>query len=208
MIIKKILSLKNNLAKARKAPGTALRVLLALIRGWLLKITYRIIKPNVHIGKNFRAYCRIKIHGPGKVIIGNNVNCYMSVFKTLTIVTHLPDSLVKIGDGAVLGGTQFSCVNRIEIGKENLIANSWFIDSDIIPYPSLDIGSEWKKRYSAPIIIGNNAWLGTNCIILKGVVLGNECVVSAGAVVSKSADQCQILMGNPARKIGDTKGDT
>jgi acetyltransferase-like isoleucine patch superfamily enzyme len=193
------------LKKAIKDPCKARRVIFALMRGWRIKLIYRLIKPDVHIGKNFRAYNSIKIHGPGRVIIGDRVNTHQTAFKKLTIITHLSDSLVTIGDGTDLGGVQISCVTKVEIGKENLIANSYFIDSDIIPYPNAKIDREWKEKYSAPIIVGNRAWIGSNSIILKGVAIGDECVVSAGSVVNKSADQCSILMGNPARKIGSTR---
>jgi len=205
MIKEKISAIKNNLKEAKKKPTTARKVLLALIRGWRIKLIYRLLKPNVRIGKNFRAYASIKIHGPGKVVIGNCVNTNFTAFKSLTIITHTPNSLVKIGDGTDLGGVEISCVNKIEIGKENLVANSYFIDSDIIPYPLLKIDKEWIKRYSAPILVGNHTWIGSNSVILKGVVIGDECVVSAGSVVNKNFDHGSIIMGNPARKIGNAK---
>lgn len=193
------------LKKAVKDPSTAIRVLLALMRGWRIKLTYRLIKPEVRIGKNFRAYSGIKIRGPGRVIIGNSVNTNKTAFKTLNIITHFSDALVTIGDGTDVGGVHISCVTKVEIGKENLIANSSFIDSDIIPYPDAKIDGEWKERYSAPITVGNQVWIGSSSIILKGVVIGDECVVSAGSVVDKSAEQGSILMGNPARKTGSTR---
>jgi len=55
-----------------------------------------------------------------------------------------------------------------------------------------------------PIIIGDNVWIGANACILPGVRLGNHVVVAAGAVVTKSFDEDDILIaGVPARKLRD-----
>jgi acetyltransferase-like isoleucine patch superfamily enzyme len=37
----------------------------------------------------------------------------------------------------------------------------------------------------APIQIGNNVWIGANCVILKGVNIGDSAVIAAGSVVTK-----------------------
>lgn len=52
-----------------------------------------------------------------------------------------------------------------------------------------------------PVIIGNNVWVGTRAIILPGVVIGDNCVIGAGAVVSKSVPSNCTIVGNPARII-------
>ncbi len=49
--------------------------------------------------------------------------------------------------------------------------------------------------------IGNNCWIGEKSIILPGVILGDFCVVGAGSVVTKSAPDYCMLVGNPARII-------
>lgn len=52
-----------------------------------------------------------------------------------------------------------------------------------------------------PIKIGNNAWFGGNVTILPGVTLGDNVVVAAGAVVTKSFGDNVVLGGNPAKVI-------
>lgn len=55
------------------------------------------------------------------------------------------------------------------------------------------------------IKIGDNCFIGARAIILPGVTLGNECVVAAGAVVTKSYPSGSVLGGNPAKLIGNSK---
>jgi hypothetical protein len=55
---------------------------------------------------------------------------------------------------------------------------------------------------SDPIVIGDDTWLGANSVILPGVRLGRHVYVAAGAVVTKSFPQDNILLaGVPARIV-------
>lgn len=121
------------------------------------------------------------------------------------ILTHSKDARVRIGFGSYLGGTQISCVNRIECKEKILFANTLIMDSDIIPEPNMKIDTKWINENSAPIIIGNQCWLGMNSTVLKGVTIGDECVLGAGSVAIKNADPFSLLLGNPARMIGKTR---
>lgn len=57
------------------------------------------------------------------------------------------------------------------------------------------------RELGQPVTIGDRCWLGAGCIILPGVTLGDEVVVAAGAVVTKSWGSRLVLAGNPARPI-------
>ena len=58
-----------------------------------------------------------------------------------------------------------------------------------------------KHRKSAPVTIKHDAFIGARCIILKGVTIGENSIVGAGSVVTKSIPDNEIWAGNPAKFI-------
>jgi acetyltransferase-like isoleucine patch superfamily enzyme len=196
---------KETLAKISSNPVKAIRTGFALLRGFLVKARH-MTNPNVKIGSNFRAFTWPRIIGPGKVIIGNKVNMRLSFFRQPCILTHTKDAMVIIGNDSTIAGTRISCVDSVTIGYEALLGSMIIIDSDIIPTEDIIIDAKWKEAHAQPIKIGNHVWAGLNACILSGTVLGDECVLGAGAVIQyKEVPERSLLVGNPARKIGFTR---
>lgn len=53
----------------------------------------------------------------------------------------------------------------------------------------------------APVSIGDDVWIGTGAIILKGVSVGDRAIVAARAVVTKDVPADAVVAGNPARVV-------
>ncbi len=56
-------------------------------------------------------------------------------------------------------------------------------------------------EYARPIIIGNNVWIGAHVCVLPGVTIGDNTVIGAGSVVSKSIPSNSLAVGNPCQVI-------
>ena len=63
-----------------------------------------------------------------------------------------------------------------------------------------------KKEYTnidifGKIVVGNNVHIGWNAIIMPGVTIGDNCIIGAGAIVTKDIDSNSIAVGIPAKVI-------
>lgn len=56
-------------------------------------------------------------------------------------------------------------------------------------------------EYAYPITVGNNVWIGAQVCVLPGVTIGDNCVIGAGSVVTKSIPANSLAVGNPCRVI-------
>ena len=75
------------------------------------------------------------------------------------------------------------------------------IGHDVV-FATLNHGLSPEKRkttYPAPIVLGNNVWIGSNATILQGVTIGDNAVVAAGAVVTKDVAANTVVGGVPAK---------
>lgn len=58
-----------------------------------------------------------------------------------------------------------------------------------------------RKGRNGPIRIGNNVWIGARATILPNVKIGDNCIIAAGAVVTKDVEPNTIVGGVPAKLI-------
>ncbi|CAN5374347.1 hypothetical protein BH09BAC3_BH09BAC3_13060 [soil metagenome] len=93
--------------------------------------------------------------------------------------------------------------NSISIGNNNMFGpDVYMTDSNHTTGAGLDPHSMPMKK--GTIAIGNSCWIGAKAVILKDVVLGDYCVVAAGAVVTKSFPAGSTIGGVPAKIIRQT----
>lgn len=62
-------------------------------------------------------------------------------------------------------------------------------------------GENRRLCYAKPVIIGNGCWLCANVTVLPGVTIGDNCVIGAGSVVTRSVPANSFAAGNPCRVI-------
>ena len=156
--------------------------------------------------------------GGARLKIGNNVTLKSSSLSNLVglysrtiIVTRASGAVIEIGDNVGISGATIYARQGIYIGDNTCVGgNCKILDNDFHPIDAeerLRLLNDVHGGDAADLIptreihIGKNCFLGCNSIILKGTVLGDGCVVGAGAVVSgKFEDNC-VIAGNPARVI-------
>ena len=190
--------------------------ILLLKRAWyFLRRIYRSI--NIRQCVNYlrlrinKVQCRNSIFGSkyyisnnGKIIFGKNVllNSYPngSCHRT-SLSTYLSYSIIQIGDNCKLNGTVLHCNEKITIGSNCMFGPGTIIvdnDSHRIVKNYLE---RIKSPISKPIIISDNVWVGMNCIILKGVTIGDNSIIAAGSIVTKDIPDNCVYGGNPAKLI-------
>ena len=89
--------------------------------------------------------------------------------------------------------------NEIYIGDDTVIGQNVLIyDHD---HNYRDIQHMRDKFVLGKVIIGKNVWIGSNVVILPGVELGDNVIVGAGAVITKSFSNNSVIGGIPAHFI-------
>lgn len=153
-----------------------------------------------------------------QISLGDNVTVKSSFLSNLVglysrtiIVTRAPGAKIEIGDNVGISGATIYARKGIYIGDNTAIGgNCKILDNDFHPIEteerikllsSKNGGDATDLIPSKEIHIGRNCFIGCNTIILKGTVLGDNCVVGAGAVVSGKFDDNCVIAGNPAKVI-------
>ena len=112
---------------------------------------------------------------------------------------------LRIGAHTIIGDrTHINCQTAVSIGTHCAI--SWdveILDSDMHAIVAED-GQDLPHR--APVVIEDRVWIGTRALILKGVTIGHDSIVAAGAVVAHSVPPRSICAGNPAKVIRQIQG--
>lgn len=83
--------------------------------------------------------------------------------------------------------------NRVSVGHDVMLVTS---DHQVA-------GSSQRcgARFARPITIGDGAWLGSRCLILSGVYVGEGAIVAAGAVVTRDVPPDTLVAGVPAKVV-------
>lgn len=88
--------------------------------------------------------------------------------------------------------------DRIEIGENSTLAYGVSVITGADPNGPKNKLSKLYPPLHAPVVIGNDCWIGANAIILPGVTIGDCVMVAAGSVVNKDIPSNVLVAGNPA----------
>lgn len=131
---------------------------------------------------------------------------------------------VSIGNRNSIGQSTFICKDSIVL--EDNIFISWgctFSDHDFhsLDYKdrrkdfdqildnvkdqrNLNYNKSWDTVKTSPIKICSDVWIGMNCTIMKGVMIGRGAIVAANSVVTKDVPPFTVVAGNPAKVVKES----
>ncbi len=109
---------------------------------------------------------------------------------------------VVIRPGVMLFGESESLVTSITI-EDNVMMGSgvhFYINNHKFDNPNMPLIDQGYYP-DEPIILKNGCWIGANVILLPGIIVGENSVIGAGSVVTKSIPNNCVAVGTPARVI-------
>lgn len=106
-----------------------------------------------------------------------------------------PNSRLILGNHSFINSDcKVRCHNNISIGDNCSISHDFTIMDSDVHYLN-------GENHTAPVIIGNNVWIGTRVTILSGVHVGDNAVIAAGALVNTDVPSGCLVGGVPAHVI-------
>lgn len=149
---------------------------------------------------------------PGsRIVLGANVTLVsktkgniIGINHPVILATLSKDSEIIICDGSGLSGSSIVSAKSIQIGKNvGIGANSNIFDTDFHP---VNFKNRIKQKNildakSLAVKIDDGVWIGFSVTVLKGVHIGQQSVIGACSLVTKSIKPYSIVAGNPIRFI-------
>ena len=127
---------------------------------------------------NFHCECGKHIFIGDKVII--NMNC-----------TFLDNNYITIGNNVLIAPNVQLYTATHQVSASERFVVDWDENS----------GELFFRTRALPITIGNDVWIGGGVIVLPGVTIGDNCVIGAGSVVTRSIPSNSLVVGNPCQVV-------
>jgi acetyltransferase-like isoleucine patch superfamily enzyme len=204
-----------------KSVGQLISLIISKIVTSLTLMRYRLQYPNVKFGSSVMIRGKFSVEGKGQVEIGNY--CYFISSPNQTNKIYIPESSasltigdncffnatsfliegegkVEVGNHCYFNSTSIKAVNFIEFKKQCLVSDALLVDTD---FHSIEINRRNPNLpgKSKPICVNENAWVGSQSMILKGVTIGKNSVVGARTVVRQSVPDNVVVIGNPQQIV-------
>lgn len=162
--------------------------------------------PNVIFPNEYKTSCFIK-----NVVTASNISIgdytyydddnHPEEFEKKNILFNYPE----FGDHLIIG--KFC---QIASGTTFIMGPANHRISSVTTYPFNVFGGAWQEHtpdhmsqlpFKGDTIIGNDVWIGRECVIMPGVKIGDGAIIAAYSVVTKDVEAYSVVGGNPARFI-------
>lgn len=173
----------------------------------------------IEYGNNLQVNNKVYIRGWGDLKIGEDFrfssgDAINPICRNIRgeICFDSPDSKIIIGDRVGISSACLRAQIGITIGNNvNIGGDTIIMDNDTHPMDYKHRRKEWIESVgsaiyhqeipAAPIVIGDDVWIGARCQILKGVHIGDRTIIAAGSVVTKDLPSDCIAGGVPCKVI-------
>lgn len=189
-----------------------------MIRGIIVSIGHKQISSSIFIGK------KVKISEKKMLSIGNKTKIHdgvvldslstdgLDIGEQCVIgersIIQCTGGLSNIGKGLKIGDRTtfnndcfFGCAGGIEIGDDVVAGQYVRFHAENHNYDDTNSLIKDQGVTHKGIKIGNNCWIGAGAVFLDGASLGNGCVVAANAVVTKEFPDNVVIAGVPAKVL-------
>lgn len=171
------------------------------------------IHPSAVILPTFRLDLRNPV--PGRCYLRVGADCMIGG----TFIFESTEGLVTLGERVFFGASTVICRTRVELASDIFVAWGGYLydhDSHSLDYrerqndlrrqladhrsgqADYTRSKDWGPVNAKPIRVRDNAWLGMECLVMKGVNVGEGAIVGARAVVTRDVAPWTIVGGNPA----------
>lgn len=124
------------------------------------------------------------------------------------LATEKEGAEIILGDGSGFSGTSIVAFSSVRIGNRSgcgVNCNIWDSDFHSIESNKRGVDASPETAPTAPIVIGEDVWMGANVTVLKGVHIGDRAVIGSMSLVNKNVKSDTISAGVPAKIIKDNR---
>jgi acetyltransferase-like isoleucine patch superfamily enzyme len=176
---------------------------------WLVKLNLKLTGVQFGSGLAVLGHPIVSIARGAAITLGSNVMLLSWSRFTALGVNHpvvlralKPGAKIVIGNHVGMSGGTICAEESVMIGDSTMLgANVTIIDTDFHPLEPENRRYSRNGVASAPVVIGENVFIGSGSIILKGITIGANSVIGAGSIVASDIPANCIAAGNPCRVL-------
>jgi dTDP-4-amino-4,6-dideoxy-D-glucose acyltransferase len=159
------------------------------------------------VGTNVQISDRASFYGASRIEIGNDVRiddfCVLSAGKggiSIGRNVHVAVYSCLIGAGRIVVSDFANISSRVSIYSSNDDYSGEWMTNPTVP-------SEYTNVSHAPVLVGSHAIVGSGCVVLPGVTIGDGAAIGSLSMVRVDCEPFTLYGGVPAKRIKERKRD-
>jgi acetyltransferase-like isoleucine patch superfamily enzyme len=155
---------------------------------------YRLRYRRLTIGRDVQIRGRVRLRRGVTVVLGDR--CRLN-----KLVRFAGPGQVSVGGDCLLNGSWIGCWTTVTVGAGSLLSDCELVDNTFHNLEPAQRHEPPSPRTRAPITLGENVWVGSGALVMKGVTIGRDAVVGAATVVRDDVPPGVVVIGNPQQIV-------